>query len=68
MIGYCACYAMVCVFYLAAFYTAMLKRAIVIRGIDPLQYLRKQLDWLQTRWYLNIYVGACVHPVALCVV
>ena len=40
IIGNCACYCLVCIFYLAAFYAAMLKKPLIIRGMDPLQHLR----------------------------
>jgi hypothetical protein len=40
VIGYCVCYALVCVFYLAAFYSAMMQHRLIIKGVDILDTLR----------------------------
>lgn len=40
VIGICSCYILVTLLYLAAFYSAMLKRNITFRGKTPLVALR----------------------------
>jgi len=39
-IGITACYAMICIVYIGAYYKAMFRRDIVINGQAPLQILR----------------------------
>ncbi len=39
-IGIAACYSLLCIVYLGAYYTAMFRKEIVIAGQNPLQMLR----------------------------
>ena len=40
MIGYCICYGMVSLLYLACFYSSMLRKPIVVGSFEPLAFLR----------------------------
>jgi hypothetical protein len=58
---------MVCLFYLAAFYSTMTKRRLIIKGVDILETLRSvsvddegnktELVWLSKEWFLSTYIS-----------
>ena len=48
VIGATGCYILVALFYLLAFYCAMLKTSVVLGEGDPLKNLRDSVPWLKT--------------------
>eukprot|EP01147_Barroeca_monosierra_P006125 gene6125-9185_t len=56
VVGICACYVLLTLFYLVAFFQSMTKLPVVLFGINPVESIRKHMQWLSLLWYLYAYV------------